>query len=265
MGLIPAGAGQTPGQFRRPCVGGAHPRGCGADRGPLATDRQVNGSSPRVRGRRRPHKQACRSTGLIPAGAGQTARPRRAVNWKWAHPRGCGADRRGGCRRIAPAGLIPAGAGQTFVLLLGVALGGGSSPRVRGRRAHHRVYSVRDGLIPAGAGQTDDELFGTLVARAHPRGCGADVDLLVDEGLGVGSSPRVRGRLSPRAWVRGGFGLIPAGAGQTSRTLGARRWSRAHPRGCGADKAHKTLSQPDDGSSPRVRGRRRPPRSAPRP
>ena len=53
-GLIPAGAGQTPGRWRVPA----------ADRG----------SSPRVRGRLRQDDLVLTGLGLIPAGAGQTLR-----------------------------------------------------------------------------------------------------------------------------------------------------------------------------------------------
>ena len=50
-------------------------------------------------------------------------------------------------------------------------------------------------------------------------------------------------------------GLIPAGAGQTCRTV--RRWPRigAHPRGCGADYSGVADCICAPGSSPRVRGR----------
>ena len=74
----------------------------------------------------------------------------------------------------------------------------------------------------------------------------------------VGSSPRVRGR-------RGEFGgqlartrLTPAGAGQTFSHLVWWVGHEAHPRGCGADVQRAQAAQRAQGSSPRVRGRRRP-------
>ena len=116
--------------------------------------------------------------------------------------------------------------------------------------------ATQERLIPAGAGQTD---LGSMPFRgewAHPRGCGADANLLRHLIPVAGSSPRVRGRLCVRlkrppacgAHPRGcgadhiqvvgalrGDGLIPAGAGQTSTHLRASSSVTAHPRGCGAD------------------------------
>ena len=111
-GLIPASAGQTAvrtgwGKWCR-----AHPRECGADDLPVRAGDIVEGSSPRVRGRRlgaHPHHN---SAGLIPASAGQTVDEILVGVDRGAHPRECGAD------LPAPCGL-PTGTG--------------SSPRVRGR------------------------------------------------------------------------------------------------------------------------------------
>ena len=133
-----------------------------------------------------------------------------------AHPRGCGAD------------VFVGGFAHELV---------GSSPRVRGRHPKVPLPHQRIGLIPAGAGQTRVSRPGKHQARAHPRGCGADVPLT----WGRKASP----------------GLIPAGAGQTgycglSLLL---RW--AHPRGCGADAISACAPFEREGSSPRVRGRRR--------
>ena len=237
FGLIPAGAGQTT--------------------DPGAGFPWDVGSSPRVRGRPIPQQRSAPCSGLIPAGAGQTPRPGQVRVRGSAHPRGCGADHwlpaRGGVRLR----LIPAGAGQTCTLpsttcsttahprgcgadaspAFGVALDGGSSPRVRGRQCHGFLLSWLPRLIPAGAGQTRVRWRWRGVRRAHPRGCGADHTLLlfVDDVEGSsprvrgrpwavtstcsksrGSSPRVRGRPIPRQRSAPRSGLIPAGAGQTA-------------------------------------------------
>ena len=112
----------------------------------------------------------------------------------------------------------------------------GSSPRVRGRQSTRRCLYDRRGLIPAGAGQTSP--------RPRLR-C-----------LATGSSPRVRGRPVGGGDCAGRCGLIPAGAGQTSDAHAAHAPTRAHPRGCGADRSRHLDSSFQAGSSPRVRGRR---------
>ena len=90
---------------------------------------------------------------------------------------------------------------------------------------------------------------------AHPRGCGADLEVEGVSMLSLGSSPRVRGRRR-----RGGESgrpsrLIPAGAGQTRTLATAQMTDRAHPRGCGADSSCSATNSNCSGSSPRVRGR----------
>ena len=214
-GLIPACAGQTWLYVQAGSVTWAHPRVCGADPQVGHSETVVNGSSPRVRGRRPDHQD---DLPLV-----------------WAHPRVCGADCPGRERldghlgssprvrgRRATAGekqhaqgLIPACAGQTPNCLheffrrwahprvCGADLyaenaeiqGRGSSPRVRGRRHDVPGQERARGLIPACAGQT--------------------ISVIVSTPAGEGSSPRVRGR--PRFFPARPMaaGLIPACAGQT--------------------------------------------------
>ena len=132
----------------------------------------------------------------------------------------------------------------------------GSSPRVRGR--HHFGFHLGSlwGLIPASAGQTDVSPDAFVHAGAHPRECGADT-LMWRRCRGVrGSSPRVRGRRQNLRRHHSTRRLIPASAGQTTRSpcpVGS-KW--AHPRECGADVANNLGKGTRVGSSPRVRGRR---------
>ena len=175
--------------------------------------------------------------GLIPAGAGQTTRSGK-VRWvARAHPRGCGAD----LSRVARVSGRP-----------------GSSPRVRGRRVATSDQVALRGLIPAGAGQTSSQTLPASDIRAHPRGCGADPVCVRPGAVGDGSSPRVRGRLLQRVVDEAEDGLIPAGAGQTPPPTPRPSTCAAHPRGCGADAGELVTDTLNQGSSPRVRGRRVP-------
>ena len=274
--LIPAGAGQTGGTPRAHVVGGAHPRRCGADH--------------RRRGSR------ARSNGLIPAGAGQTAQEEPPYRAARAHPRRCGADpaiwfpsvvksgsspqvrgRQRGFRHVRHhQRLIPAGAGQTVLRSPRGVVVQGSSPQVRGRPGFGPALRCWLGLIPAGAGQTNWRGRERSHHRAHPRRCGADSSAAVIRLNSSGSSPQVRGRLGPEWFTVGILGLIPAGAGQTTRLCSSRccsegsspqvrgrlwrssrRWPPrgAHPRRCGADVLVPLVEKTAEGSSPQVRGR----------
>ena len=195
------------------------------------------GSSPQVRGRPPAHRSASRSTGLIPAGAGQTLPGSTLCGYRWAHPRRCGADAVRGGEVRAGVGLIPAGAGQTCRWSV-TRVCGGAHPRRCGADVT-LAYSGEQGqgLIPAGAGQTKSVSWGKAQS--------------------LGSSPQVRGRRTRSRTERLGDGLIPAGAGQTIPSRSRTRWRRAHPRRCGADRFLRGSGWFGMGSSPQVRGRLR--------
>ncbi len=89
--LIPAGAGRTSPASARPERYSAHPRRCGAHSQPLASIPVSQGSSPQVRGAPRCDDTIKACYGLIPAGAGRTARSQCLRGRGTAHPRRCGA------------------------------------------------------------------------------------------------------------------------------------------------------------------------------
>ena len=173
--------------------------------------------------------------GLIPARAGKTRRlPTDAIVIE-AHPRACGEN-------ASP----PSATQEQF----------GSSPRVRGKPlGHHRAHERRR-LIPARAGKTLSPISVPRAWWAHPRACGENPQPSSASARILGSSPRVRGKLTlvPEGGL--GAGLIPARAGKPA-LLWRWGWSgRAHPRACGEnlDAEREVLAAP--GSSPRVRGKR---------
>ena len=194
-GLIPACAGKTFG-----CIAGrlrarAHPRVCGENRRELNVPTAPVGSSPRVRGKRRKYRRWGSLCGLIPACAGKT-RPRLSpADRRAAHPRVCGEN------SVHSQPLVSAG---------------GSSPRVRGKPLLWITLWKTPGLIPACAGKTPLHRRGCRGRRAHPRVCGENENVFPAGFLFVGSSPRVRGKLTGFYDIQPGDGLIPACAGKTS-------------------------------------------------
>ena len=151
--LIPACAGKTNQVLIERSHAGAHPRVCGENSWRLVTSCVIDGSSPRVRGKRTRSPGPCSTRRLIPACAGKTD---------------------GFARSIPDEGLIPACAGKTLFCTVAHSTGWahprvcgenilvtirllskrGSSPRVRGkhRRCCADYEDVR--LIPACAGKT---------------------------------------------------------------------------------------------------------------
>ena len=112
--------------------------------------------------------------------------------------------------------------------------------------------------------------------RDHPRGCGEKppksllflsyigssprvrgkvTETSTPRTRGAGSSPRVRGKDAPTVANRQSTGIIPAGAGKSMVALPGRDRRPDHPRGCGEKCARRKPLLGLRGSSPRVRGK----------
>ena len=111
-------------------------------------------------------------------------------------------------------------------------------------------------IIPAHAGQTNTCLSRRPDRSDHPRACGANTQ---DEQIGVlavGSSPRMRGKLVRQKIEIVVIRIIPAHAGQTRYDAPPLLIIADHPRACGANRRQGRCLRPEDGSSPRMRGKR---------
>ena len=293
--IIPAHAGQTKATSSRSASSPDHPRACGANWFPPRKRAGSSGSSPRMRGKRWLVRVWGEAERIIPAHAGQTGRESSRRPLRPDHPRACGANMTGRTRTLHVNGssprmrgkqgtgwtsrvglrIIPAHAGQTSTTVRcdpscadhPRACGAnslsalwrpalcGSSPRMRGKRCRRAPRWVRCRIIPAHAGQTPaDNPVGRLGAD-HPRACGANVVINLDECYRVGSSPRMRGKLGLRIRLAWCVRIIPAHAGQTGcQHAGACRIAD-HPRACGANALQERLTATRIGSSPRMRGK----------
>ena len=109
-------------------------------------------------------------------------------------------------------------------------------------------------IIPAYAGNTLGHDGYCFPGRDHPRVCGEHIRSRCSRNVILGSSPRMRGTPKQQQVSGRVSGIIPAYAGNTSRTTRTAHGSRDHPRVCGEhgnlwDGAHYGA-----GSSPRMRG-----------
>ena len=233
-GLIPARAGKTPLLHLRMLALWAHPRACGENEAGDEKGAVFEGSSPRVRGKQRNRPHQGRTGGLIPACAGKTHTRAQLGPPPPAHPRVCGEN----CTQPSPPWPLM-----------------GSSPRVRGKQEGAGGEPCRVGLIPACAGKTGSPASLTSGGRAHPRVCGENEGALRSVLARWGSSPRVRGKLTPITIVAIPTRLIPACAGKTVRDRSRAAADRAHPRVCGENALVVWENVEGAGSSPRVRGK----------
>ena len=133
-------------------------------------------------------------SGIIPADAGSTSRWLDLPFDLPDHPRGCG---------------------EHSPVLSNFLRQKGSSPRMRGARHFGDRPNNVVGIIPADAGSTHWRSFNSCASWDHPRGCGEHRHVACEGGTDRGSSPRMRGALSPDALDPDVFGIIPADAGST--------------------------------------------------
>ena len=151
-GIIPAHAGLTRKSMPSSSPVGDHPRACGAHPCFKLARKAERGSSPRMRGSPFQSLLHICYKGIIPAHAGLTWERLICAIAVRDHPRACGAH----------GGYIGS-AGDKM----------GSSPRMRGSPLVARPWPPRPGIIPAHAGLTLVRHAAGILARDHPRACGA--------------------------------------------------------------------------------------------
>ena len=95
------------------------------------------------------------------------------------------------------------------------------------------------------------------LAAAHPRVGGENLALGYNGGVGSGSSPRGRGKLTADEYREVYERLIPAWAGKTAVSVRERIGLRAHPRVGGENTLRQAAGPLMRGSSPRGRGKLR--------
>ena len=254
-----------------------------------------NGLSPRVRGNRSPASRIVASSRSIPACAGNRAaqaavlrvvrsipavcggtrpqsprpvldrvyprvcggtEPKAGVTgYIWVYPRVCGGPRLCNhlvdCTSVYPRVCGGTGFGKSLA-----AQQNGLSPRVRGNRYLPRLPLPTSRSIPACAGEPTAAAIGATQLKVYPRVCGGTVAGPVDEGLGVGLSPRVRGNLRLRSARRWPGLSIPACAGEPVCCPTRPLPTGVYPRVCGGTGPPHDTALPNPGLSPRVRGNR---------
>ena len=134
------------------------------------------GLSPRLRGHHAHDIILTYEIRSIPASAGAPDIGSTSSKTPEVYPRVCGGTQR----------LVRSGAGFR-----------GLSPRLRGHRAARKIRSRFSGSIPASAGAPGIKVRGSSSAEVYPRVCGGTNFCILDVGLDVGLSPRLRGHLFP--------------------------------------------------------------------
>ena len=125
-----------------------------------------------------------------------------------------------------------------------------------------KIFAAVLGIIPAHAGNTMDRIFWATTDEDHPRSCGEYEERGPVVAYYAGSSPLMRGILHFIRRKTETSRIIPAHAGNTIFFLLTRREPEDHPRSCGEYPRTFPPNQTCRGSSPLMRGIRRPTTSA---
>ena len=148
---------------------------CGEKRIPPRIGFWLRGSLPHVRGKGQHCPGLTMRAGITPAYAGKSTGGSDAHKRPQDHPRVCGEKLR-----------------KTAVSVREL----GSPPRMRGKVFHGIPTSVLAGITPAYAGKSAAYASSTSAAQDHPRVCGEKKHVLLCSDFGIGSPPRMRGKVT---------------------------------------------------------------------
>ena len=134
----------------------------------------------------------------------------------------------------------------------------GSSPRMRGTLGAGRYPCPNDRIIPAYAGNAAQQQPFLSLMTDHPRVCGERPNVTNHIALSNGSSPRMRGTLVAKQVCANHSRIIPAYAGNAFLMSYVIAPFPDHPRVCGERQTTMRYAPTVIGSSPRMRGTRKP-------
>ena len=192
------------------------------------------GSPPRVRGKAPGSSRLRPAVRITPACAGKSDVVLCFPSSDRDHPRVCGE------KVVA----------QAFFTLQA-----GSPPRVRGKVRRQKSCVRSFGITPACAGKSAQARPHRGDRQDHPRVCGEKP--VVGGGLvnGMGSPPRVRGKVHSNALGPCDLRITPACAGKRNAPMTRPSCWTDHPRVCGEKQAPLFIVFLGPGSPPRVRGK----------
>ena len=131
----------------------------------------------------------------------------------------------------------------------------GTSPRMRGKPLVSPLRAAYQRNIPAYAGKTNTGSESEESNEEHPRVCGENGYMIGEAYIRIGTSPRMRGKLTPIIGDENTSGNIPAYAGKTGRCCPQLGCRTEHPRVCGENASHPGNFDNMAGTSPRMRGK----------
>ena len=118
-----------------------------------------------------------------------------------------------------------------------------------------RVEALDHRGTPACAGKSYFGVTAATLSKDHPRVCGEKRLDGLGQRNGVGSPPRVRGKVGNSFSPGHARRITPACAGKRNYESSVMLYSKYHPRVCGEKHSHTDNVGDNIGSPPRVRGK----------
>ena len=128
---------------------------------------------------------------------------------------------------------------------------------MRGKVSVFSLPPTTFGITPAYAGKSILPHLFDCAGWDHPRVCGEKGSRIFQDPAGMGSPPRMRGKVMRRFSASAVGGITPAYAGKRSARPGYAHNRRDHPRVCGEKAAAAAPAHNQSGSPPRMRGKER--------
>ena len=114
---------------------------------------------------------------------------------------------------------------------------------------------TRSRITPAYAGKSSFTVLDSFLYWDHPRACGEKTFHVQNDVHGLGSPPRMRGKVERCVESSRRSGITPAHAGKSNQPVCGVNVKRDHPRACGEKKSSTPRTAPARGSPPRMRGK----------
>ena len=130
-------------------------------------------------------------------------------------------------------GITPAYAGKSAPVRVFALLEPGSPPRMRGKATPKEDRCKWTGITPAYAGKRSTWRASQRAWWDHPRVCGEKRVVLLVLCCGLGSPPRMRGKVVHGVVLALDVGITPAYAGKSFFVRVGLGVDRDHPRVCG--------------------------------
>ena len=211
-GITPAYAGKSVTGDDYLSIAKDHPRVCGEKAPSPALWALPTGSPPRMRGKGSRCRTLQHRHRITPAYAGKSRPQEAQAASNGDHPRVCG---------------------EKWMTSRRATLSTGSPPRMRGKGCAFTGGIGGFGITPAYAGKRRCQGRFRKIYKDHPRVCGEKCVYRAAQHRGLGSPPRMRGKVPVFAGGNLARGITPAYAGKSRKAHFAAADSGDHPRVCG--------------------------------